>query len=107
MDRREFVFSTASAWAVFGFNPLRAQSTKPLKIGIMNDLSSVYADFQGVGSKVAADLAVADYAGTLGVPVEVIIADHQNKPDVGSGLARRWFDNEGRHHGPTEFGGCP
>jgi len=68
---------------------------KPLKIGVMNDLSTVYADFQGIGSKVAADLAVADCASKLGVPVEVIIADHQNKPDVGSGLARKWFDNDG------------
>ena len=43
---------------------------------LMNDLSSVYADFQGVGSKVAVDLAVADYAKSAGVPVEVVIADH-------------------------------
>jgi len=74
---------------------LRAQAAKPLKIGIMNDLSSVYADFQGFGSKIAAELAVADYSAKLGVPVEIVIADHQNKPDVGSGLARSWFDNDG------------
>jgi branched-chain amino acid transport system substrate-binding protein len=92
MDRRQFVFGAASLPLISA--PLRAQ-TKPLKIGVMNDLSSVYADFQGVGSKVAADLAVADYAKSLGVPVEVIIADHQNKPDIGSVIARKWFDNEG------------
>jgi len=74
---------------------LRAQAAKPLKIGIMNDLSSVYADFQGFGSKIAAELAVADYSAKLGVPVEIVIADHQNKPDVGSALARSWFDNNG------------
>jgi branched-chain amino acid transport system substrate-binding protein len=91
MDRRQFVLGTASLPLLSG--PLRAQ-TKPLKIGVMNDLSSVYADFQGVGSKVAADLAVADYAKSLGVPVEVIIADHQNKPDIGSVIARKWFDTE-------------
>ena len=92
MDRRQFVLGAASLPLVS--TRLRAQ-TKPLKIGVMNDLSSVYADFQGVGSKVAADLAVADYAKSLGVPVEVIIADHQNKPDIGSIIARKWFDNEG------------
>jgi len=92
MDRRQFVLGTASLPLLSA--PLRAQ-TKPLKIGVMNDLSSVYADFQGIGSKVAADLAVADYAKSLGVPVEVIIADHQNKPDIGSVIARKWFDNEG------------
>jgi branched-chain amino acid transport system substrate-binding protein len=92
MDRRQFVFGAASLPLLS--TALRAQM-KPLKIGVMNDLSSVYADFQGVGSKVAADLAVADYAKSLGVPVEVIIADHQNKPDIGSVIARKWFDNEG------------
>jgi len=92
MDRRQFVLGAASLPLLS--TPLRAQ-TKPLKIGVMNDLSSVYADFQGIGSKVAADLAVVDYAKSLGVPVEVIIADHQNKPDIGSVIARKWFDNEG------------
>jgi branched-chain amino acid transport system substrate-binding protein len=92
MDRRQFVFGAVSLPLMS--TSLRAQ-TKPLKIGVMNDLSSVYADFQGIGSKVAADLAVADYAKSLGVPVEVIIADHQNKPDIGSVIARKWFDTEG------------
>src|SRR5947209_4622625 len=99
MDRRQFTaLGAASTLSLLAPRQLRAQvAAKPLKIGIMNDLSSVYADFQGVGSKVAADLAVADYAAKLGVSVDVIIADHQNKADVGSGLARRWFDNEGVH----------
>jgi branched-chain amino acid transport system substrate-binding protein len=93
MDRRQFAaFATLSLLMP---QPLRAQAAKPLKIGIMNDLSSVYADFQGFGSKIAAELAVADYSAKLGVPVEIVIADHQNKPDVGSGLARSWFDNDG------------
>jgi branched-chain amino acid transport system substrate-binding protein len=92
MDRRQFVFGAASLPLLSA--PLRAQ-TKRLKIGVMNDLSSVYADFQGIGSKVAADLAIADYAKSLGVPVEVIVADHQNKPDIGSVIARKWFDTEG------------
>ena len=96
MDRRQFAaFGAASTLSLLMPQRLRAQAAKPLKIGIMNDLSSVYADFQGFGSKIAAELAVADYSAKLGVPVEIVIADHQNKPDVGSGLARSWFDNDG------------
>ena len=96
MDRRKFTtLGAASAIALLGPRQLRAQGTQPLKIGIMNDLSSVYADFQGFGSKIAAELAVADYAAQASVAVEVVIADHQNKPDIGSGLARRWFDVDG------------
>src|SRR5271170_2640282 len=73
---------------------VRAQAARPLKIGILNDMSSVYADYQGVGSVVATQLAVDDFSKTLGVPVEIVSADHQNKPDVGSAIARRWFDSE-------------
>ena len=72
-----------------------AEETPPLKIGIMNDMSSVYADYQGEGSVIAAKLAVDDFSKSLGVPVEIVSADHQNKPDVGSAIARRWFDNDG------------
>ena len=72
----------------------RAQAVRPLKIGVMNDMSSVYADYQGVGSVVAAQLAVDDFSQKLGVPVEIISADHQNKPDVGAAIARRWFEAE-------------
>jgi branched-chain amino acid transport system substrate-binding protein len=96
MDRRQFVaFGAASTLSLLTPRRLSAQAAKPLKIGIMNDLSGVYADYQGFGSKIAAELAVADYGAELGVPVEVVIADHQNKPDVGSGIARGWFENDG------------
>ena len=66
-----------------------------LRIGVLNDMSSVYADFQGPGSVVAAQLAVEDFAKQSKRKIEVISADHQNKPDVGAGIARRWFDVEG------------
>ncbi len=69
---------------------------KPIRIGVMNDQSSVYADFQGRGSVLAAQMAVEDYGGkAAGRKVEVISADHQNKPDVGSALARQWIDQDG------------
>ena len=73
-----------------------APAQEPVRIGVMNDQSSVYADFQGKGSVLAAQMAVEDYGGrAAGRKVEVIAADHQNKPDVGSAIARRWLDEDG------------
>ena len=64
-----------------------------LRVGVLNDLSGPYADFAGPGSVVAARLAAEDMGGrVLGKPIEVIGGDHQNKPDVGAALARRWID---------------
>ena len=68
---------------------------KPLKIGVLNDMNGVFADFQGPGSVVAAELAAEDAGRTAGRTVEIISADHQNKPDVGTAIARRWIDQEG------------
>jgi branched-chain amino acid transport system substrate-binding protein len=72
-----------------------AEMNGTTRIGVMNDMSSVYADFQGPGSVVAAQLAVEDFARQSKRKVEVLSADHQNKPDVGSAIAGRWFDTEG------------
>src|SRR5215207_6928976 len=69
--------------------------TKPVRIGVMNDMSSVYSDFQGPGSVLAAQMAVEDFSKTSSRKVEVIFADHQNKADVGSVIAGRWYDVEG------------
>jgi branched-chain amino acid transport system substrate-binding protein len=67
-----------------------------LKIGVLTDLSGLYADLAGPGSTVAAKMAVEDFGGSVnGVPVEILSGDHQNKPDVGSSVAREWFDVEG------------
>ncbi len=64
-----------------------------IKIGILNDQSGTYADLAGPGSVVAARMAVEDFgAAKKGMKVEVVAADHQNKPDVGSQIARQWFD---------------
>ncbi len=93
MDRR--VFLAAGASSVLAPRISRAQAMKPLKIGVMNDMSGPYADHQGVGSVLCAQLAVQDFAAQAGVPVEIISADHQNKADVGLGIARRWYDGEG------------
>jgi branched-chain amino acid transport system substrate-binding protein len=74
---------------VFGEEPA-------IRIGVLNDMSGPYADYQGLGSVVAAQMAVEDYGGKVaGRKVEVISGDHQNKADIGSSLARQWFDTQG------------
>jgi branched-chain amino acid transport system substrate-binding protein len=67
-----------------------------VKIGILNDQSGLYTDLGGPGSVTAAKMAAEDFGGKVnGVPIEVISADHQNKPDIGSGIATKWFDVDG------------
>jgi branched-chain amino acid transport system substrate-binding protein len=92
MNRREILLGGAALALTPAF--ARAQGTKPLKIGVMNDMSSVYSDFQGRGSVIATQLAVEDYSAKLGVPVEIVSADHQNKPDIGVEIARKWFETD-------------
>jgi branched-chain amino acid transport system substrate-binding protein len=73
----------------------QAQTDK-LIIGVMGDQSGVVSDVGGKGSVLAARMAVADFGGqVLGRKVELVTADHQNKPDVAASIARRWFDSEG------------
>ena len=68
----------------------------PVKIGVLNDRSGVYFDSTGEGAVVAARMAVEDFKPeTHGLKVEVIAADHQNKPDVGASVARQWYDRDG------------
>ena len=75
----------ATAWAQI--------SDGVIKIGVLNDQSGLYADLAGQGSVVAARMAVEDYgAEKKGMKVEVVFADHQNKADVGSAIARQWYD---------------
>ena len=67
-----------------------------IKIGVLNDQSGLYADLGGQGSVVAAKMAAEEFGGKVnGVPIEVIGADHQNKPDIGSGIATKWYDVDG------------
>lgn len=77
--------------------PVSAQiSEDVVRIGVITDSSSLYSAVGGSGSVVAAKMAVEDFGGTvLGKPIEVISADHQNKVDVASGIARRWVDENG------------
>jgi branched-chain amino acid transport system substrate-binding protein len=68
-------------------------SDEVVKIGVLSDMSSLYSDSTGPGSLIAAQMAAADFNGQVkGKPIEVISADHQNKPDIGSNVARQWYD---------------
>jgi len=84
----------APVLAVFAAGPAVAQiSDGVIKIGVLNDQSSLYADLAGQGSVVAARMAVEDYgAEKKGLKVEIIFADHQNKADIGSQIASKWYD---------------
>lgn len=67
-----------------------------LRIGVLTDISGVYADVSGKGAVEAVRMAVEDFGGTMfGKPIEVVFADHLNKPDVGAAKAREWFDRDG------------
>lgn len=80
---------------VLGVSPSLAEDIS-IKIGVLNDQSGIYSDLAGMGSVVAAKMAVEDFDGaSKGINVEVLAADHQNKPDVGSNIARDWFDQQG------------
>jgi branched-chain amino acid transport system substrate-binding protein len=86
----------ALASAIVGAPSAHSQvSDGIVRIGVLNDQSGLYADLGGPGSVVAARMAVEDAGATvLGKPVEIVVADHQNKADIGAAIARRWFDTE-------------
>ncbi len=69
-----------------------ARSAPTLRIGVLNDQSGPYVDDGGLGSVACARQAIADYAAEAGLAVELLVADHQNKPDVGVAIARQWLD---------------
>jgi branched-chain amino acid transport system substrate-binding protein len=67
-----------------------------VKIGVLTDMSGLYADYGGPGAVAAARLAVQDFGGRMfGRPIEVVNADHQNKPDIAKNVTQQWFDREG------------
>ena len=86
----------AAAALTLGTPDAHAQfSDNVVKIGVMTDLAGPYADLAGKGAVEAVRMAVADFGGKVkGVPIEVVVADHQNKPDLASSLARQWYDAE-------------
>ncbi|MBN9444902.1 MAG: ABC transporter substrate-binding protein [Bosea sp. (in: a-proteobacteria)] len=88
-------FLATSALAAMLASPAFAQQIS-IKAGVLNDRSGLYADLSGEGSVIAARMAVEDFkAADKGIKVEIVSADHQNKPDVGSTIARQWYDQDG------------
>ncbi len=72
------------------------QAVKPVRIGVMTDLAGMTSELVGPGSVIAARMAVEDFGGKVaGRPIEIVVGDTQNKPDVASVMARRWFDTDG------------
>src|SRR5690349_7854611 len=90
------LFSLTALAVVFGCGCAQAQySDGSIKIGVMNDMSGTYSDLSGQGSVIAARMAVEDFgAAAKGMKVEIVGADHQNKPDVGSNVVRSWIDTD-------------
>jgi branched-chain amino acid transport system substrate-binding protein len=95
MHLKQLIGATALA-VVLGCGAASAQSKDDvIKIGVLNDMSGLYSDLSGQGAVVAAKMAVEDFgAAAKGMKVEIVSADHQNKPDVGSNIARTWFDRD-------------
>ncbi len=92
--KRKLISTLVGAALAVGVGAANAQiSDGVIKIGVMSDMSSLYADIGGPGSTLAAKMAVEDFgAAKKGMKVEVVSADHQNKADVGSSVARQWYD---------------
>ncbi|MEJ8856143.1 ABC transporter substrate-binding protein [Variovorax robiniae] len=85
--------ATASLALSLHAQPASKLSDGVVRLGVLTDMSGVYSDLAGPGSLIAAQMAVEDFGGkVLGAPVDVISADHQNKPDLAANTARQWFD---------------
>jgi branched-chain amino acid transport system substrate-binding protein len=96
MFRQSLFIATVAVAAALVPLPGSAEITAPVRIGVLNDQSGVYADFGGKWSVEGARMAVEDFGGTvLGQKIEVIAQDHQNKADLATGIARRWYEVEG------------
>ena len=96
LDRTTLAASATTLALLPGLAGAQEISGDVVRIGILNDQSGVYADFGGTASVAAAEMAVEDFGGTVaGAPVEVVSADHQNKADIASSIAREWYDAEG------------
>jgi branched-chain amino acid transport system substrate-binding protein len=98
LNRRTLLGAAAAAPTLGGlpWRSARAQAANTIRIGVLNDQSALYRDISGPGSTQAVRLAVQESGITqTGVNVEVVQADHQNRPDVGSTVARQWLDRDG------------
>ena len=96
INRRLFVGGGLTAAALLPTGLSRAQANDTIRIGVITDMSGIYRDVSGPTTVACARLAVEEFtAANPDIKVELLVADHQNKPDVGAGIARKWFDEEG------------
>jgi branched-chain amino acid transport system substrate-binding protein len=87
--------ATAPAWGALPYSSARAQAANTVRIGVLGDQSGLYRDLGGPGSVVCVRQAIQDSGVTArGINVEVVVGDHQNRPDVGSTIARQWLDRD-------------
>jgi branched-chain amino acid transport system substrate-binding protein len=94
-----WVSPTVAAFAVIALSAATASaqiSDEVIRIGVLNDMSGIYSASSGMGSVEAARMAAEEFGGEInGKKIDIVFADHQNKPDVGAGIARQWFDEKG------------
>src|ERR1700674_3325735 len=96
MARINRILALTAALAVCVAGSAAAQiSDGVVKVGVLTDMTGAYSDLAGPGSLIAAQMAAEDFGGkVLGKPIVIISADHQNKADIASSIARKWFDEE-------------
>jgi branched-chain amino acid transport system substrate-binding protein len=87
--------AAATILLLAGIPVAHAQPAAPIKLGMILDMGSLYADVTGPGTELAGRMAIADFGGkVLGRPVELLVADHQTKADIAAAIATEWYDNE-------------
>ena len=95
LTRKAFLRGSLAVMALGTLPSFAFGQGEPVRIGVLTDLSGNYADAAGKGAIIAAEMAIEEFGGTIaGRPIELLEADHQNKADVGSAIARRWFDEQ-------------
>jgi len=90
---RRALLGASATLPLIGATSARAQAANTIRVGVLTDLSGTFRDLNGPNTVAATRLAVQEFAGR-GFNVEVVVADHQNRPDVGVSIARQWFDRE-------------
>jgi branched-chain amino acid transport system substrate-binding protein len=97
IERRSVLAATGGAVALGGlpWSSARAQAANTVKIGLLSDMSGPYRDLNGPNSISATRLAMQEMMAARGLNVELVVADHQNRPDVGVNISRQWFDRDG------------
>ena len=101
MSRRSLIGGIAAsplAGAARAQNPATPTAATPIKVGVLTDMAGIFSDNSGVGMVTAVQMAIEDSGGSVaGRPVQLVVADHRNKPDIAVGIARDWIDTQGVH----------